>query len=71
LAQIIDFFERTTCCVQELQIHTRLSAGVSKTSFNLEYAQALRDHVILPLVRRGADGIEEAVDTMEKYTLLR
>ena len=61
----------TFICVQELEVHTRLSAGVSKTSFNLEYAQALRDHIILPLVSQGADGIDEAVQTMEKYTLLR
>lgn len=57
--------------LQELEVHTRLSAGVSKTSFNLEYAQSLRDHIILPLVRHGAEGVEEAVQTMEKYTLLR
>jgi len=44
---------------------------VSKTSFNLEYAQSLRDHIILPLVKHGAEGIDEAVTTMEKYTLLR
>ncbi len=61
----------TSSFVQELEIHTRLSAGVSKTSFNLEYAQSLRDHIILPLVKHGADGIDEAVTTMEKYTLLR
>lgn len=44
---------------------------MSKTSFNLEYAQGLRDHIVLPLVREGADGIEEAIQTMEKYALLR
>jgi len=57
--------------LQELQMHTRLTAGASKTAFNLDYCQALRDHISMPLRREGSDGVETAVQRMEKYALLR
>jgi len=57
--------------LQELQMHTRLSAGVSKGSLNLDYGQVLRDHIISPLVTQGADGVDQAVDNMGEYSLLR
>ena len=41
--------------LQELQIHTRLSVGVSKGSLALDYGQVLRDHVVSPLVKQGAN----------------
>ena len=31
-------------------MHTRLTAGATKTGFNLDYSQILRDHVVRPLV---------------------
>ena len=52
-------------------MHTRLSAGVSKGSLNLDYGQVLRDHIISPLVTQGADGVDQAVDNMGEYSLLR
>ena len=52
-------------------MHTKLSAGVSKGSLNLDYGQVLRDHIISPLVKQGADGVDQAVDNMGEYSLLR
>jgi len=57
--------------LQELQMHTRLSAGVSKGSLALDYGQVLRDHVISPLVKQGAEGVDQAVSNMGEYSLLR
>ena len=52
-------------------MHTRLSAGVSKGSLALDYGQFLRNHVISPLVKQGADGVDQAVSNMGEYSLLR
>ena len=57
--------------LQELQIHTRLSAGVSKGSLALDYGLMLRDHIISPLVKQGAGGVDQAVSNMGAYHLLR
>ena len=52
-------------------MHTRLSAGLSKESIVLDHGQMLRDHVLSPLVKEGADGVDEAVTRMGEYNLLR
>ena len=52
-------------------MHTRLSAGVSKTSLALDYGQILRDHVVSPLVLGWVEGVDQAVANMSQYTLLR
>ena len=57
--------------LQELQMHTRLSAGVSKVSLALDYAQVLRNHIIAPMVKEGAGGVDKAVTNMGDYSLLR
>jgi len=57
--------------LQELQMHTRLSAGVSKGSLALDYGQVLRNHIIAPLVKEGAEGVDKAVTNMGDYSLLR
>ena len=57
--------------LSEVQGHTRLSAGVSKGAINLDYGQRLRDHLIAPLVKEGAEGVEQAVAHMNQYNLLR
>ena len=57
--------------LSEVQGHTRLSAGVSKGAINLDYGQRLRDHLIAPLVKEGAEGVEQAVANMNQYNLLR
>ena len=57
--------------LQELQMHTRLSAGVSKGSLVLDYGQMLRDHIICPLITQGAEGVDQAVSNMVEYSLMR
>lgn len=57
--------------LSEVQSHTRLSAGASKGALNLDYGQRLRDHIVGPLVKEGAEGVEEAVHRMNGYNLLR
>ena len=56
---------------QELEMHTRLSAGVSKQGVVMEHGQMLRDHILSPLVRDGAEGVDDAVKRMGDYNLLR
>ena len=58
--------------LQELQIHTRLSAGLSKSAFNQDFSQYLKSAIIDPMV--GSDGgerIEKSVKIMSEYSLLR
>ena len=57
--------------ISELQTHTRLSAGASKGALTLDYGQRLRDHVLGPLVKQGAEGVDQAVVKMSEYHLLR
>jgi replication factor C subunit 1 len=57
--------------LSELQSHTRLSAGVSKGAINLDYGQRLRDHIVSPLVKEAAEGVEASVARMNEYNLLR
>jgi len=57
--------------LQELQLHTRLTTGASKSAINQDYGQFLRDHITGPLRRDGVEGVDRAVTTMEKYSLLR
>ena len=52
-------------------MHTRLSVGVSKGSLALDYGQVLRDHVVSPLVKQGAKGVDQAVSNMRAYSLMR
>ena len=37
----------------------------------LDHGQLLRDHILSPLVRDGAEGVEDAVKRMGDYNLLR
>ena len=57
--------------LQELQVHTRISAGLSKENLALQQGQVLRDHVITPLVRDGPEGVDASVRRMGEYNLLR
>ena len=57
--------------LQELQVHTRLSAGVSKSALNQDYIQHLRNKILDPMKLKGSEGIPESVKGMEFYSLLR
>ena len=57
---------------QELQIHTRLSAGLSKSALNQDFSQYLRDSIISPMTGpEGIEGVQKAVQVMNDYSLLR
>ena len=62
---------KTDRLCQELQMHTRLSAGLSKESVVLGQGQMLRNHILGSLVKEGAEGVDEAVKRMGDYNLLR
>ena len=57
--------------LRQVEMHTRLSASVSKSTIALDYGQVLKDHVIAPLVKLGANGVDQAVSNMRDYFLLR
>ncbi|XP_059086267.1 replication factor C subunit 1-like [Tigriopus californicus] len=57
--------------LQELQMHTRLSAGVTKQAMNMEFSQFLRGAIVNPMLLKGSEGIPESVEVMKKYSLLR
>lgn len=57
--------------LSELQSHTRLTAGVSKGAVTLDYGQRLREHIVSPMSKEGADGVEQSVANINDYNLLR
>lgn len=57
---------------QELQIHTRLSAGLNKSSLNQEFSQHLRNAILSPMFgSEGIEGVQKSVQVMSDYSLLR
>merc|ERR1719436_1279942 len=57
---------------QELQIHTRLSSGLSKTALNQDFSEHLRNSIINPMVgSQGQEGVQKAVEVMKEFSLLR
>ena len=57
--------------LQELQVHTRMSAGLAKSSLNLDYVQHLKDQIVRPMKTNGQDGVQDSVKAMDFYKLLR
>lgn len=47
------------------------SVSGSKTAMNLDYLVPIRNAIINPLIKRGSDGVHEAVEVMKAYNLLR
>lgn len=57
---------------QELQIHTRLSSGLSKTALNQDFSEHLKNSIINPMIgSQGQEGVQKAVEVMKNYSLLR
>ena len=57
---------------QELQIHTRLSAGLSKSALNQDFSEHLRNSIINPMIGpEGQEGVQKSVQVMQNYSLLR
>ncbi|XP_072108959.1 replication factor C subunit 1 isoform X2 [Mobula birostris] len=57
--------------VQELTRHMCLRTHASKRAVNLDYLPYLRDALVRPLSLQGANGVQEAVETMDAYYLLK
>jgi len=57
--------------LSELQGHTRLTAGVSKGAVTLDYGQRLREHIVSPMSKLGAEGVDQSVTNINDYNLLR
>ncbi|GLV41620.1 Germ line transcription factor 1 [Carabus blaptoides fortunei] len=55
----------------EVYAHTRTSMSGNKNAVNLDYLPFLRDAIVRPMAERGADGIPDALHTMQAYSLLR
>ncbi|XP_041974290.1 replication factor C subunit 1 [Aricia agestis] len=56
---------------QEIHAHTRLSTTGSKSSIYLDYSTHLRDAVVNPLIKDRNDGIDQALNVLESYRLVR
>ena len=57
--------------LQELQVHTRLSAGLAKSSLNQDFTQHLRNAVLRPMIKHGSEGVPQSIETMDFYSLMR
>ncbi|MPC79608.1 Replication factor C subunit 1 [Portunus trituberculatus] len=56
---------------QELQMHMRLRISGSKRDVGMDYCEMMRDIIVTPLVKYGAEGVDKAVEAMNSYDLLR
>lgn len=56
---------------QELAMHTCLRTRTSKRALNLDYLPYMRDKLVQPLAAHGADGVQEVVDIMDTYYLMK
>ncbi|KAG7200969.1 hypothetical protein KM043_003328 [Ampulex compressa] len=57
--------------LQEITVHARLTTGASKEAINLDYTNHLRDAITMPLVANGMEGVDNAVNVINQYHLLR
>ncbi|XP_073502084.1 replication factor C subunit 1 isoform X2 [Phyllobates terribilis] len=56
---------------QELAMHTSLRTRTSKCALNLDYLSYMRDKLVQPLTTHGSDGVQEVVDLMDTYYLMK
>ncbi|XP_063778792.1 replication factor C subunit 1 isoform X3 [Pseudophryne corroboree] len=56
---------------QELAMHTSLRTRSSKQALNLDYLSYMRDKLVWPLAERGAEGVQQVVDLMDTYYLMK
>ncbi|XP_075715332.1 replication factor C subunit 1 isoform X2 [Rhinoderma darwinii] len=56
---------------QELAMHTSLRTRTSKYALNLDYLPYMRDKLVQPLTLHGTDGVQEVVDLMDTYYLMK
>ncbi|KAI9579253.1 replication factor C subunit 1 [Glossina fuscipes] len=56
---------------QEIHDHTRIRTSGSRLSIRLDYAAFLLHKIIHPLKEHGLDGVNESLNTIKEYHLLR
>ncbi|XP_045503036.1 replication factor C subunit 1 [Colias croceus] len=56
---------------QGIHAHTRLSTSGSKSSIFLDYATHIRDAILNPLIKDKMDGVQQSLQVLEEYHLLR
>ncbi|KAM9330406.1 replication factor C subunit 1 [Gastrophryne carolinensis] len=56
---------------QELAMHTSLRTRASKIALNMDYLPYMRDKLVQPLTDRGTDGVQEVIDLMDNYYLMK
>ncbi|XP_038209178.1 replication factor C subunit 1 [Zerene cesonia] len=56
---------------QGIHAHTRLSTSGSKSSIFLDYAPHIRDAILNPLIADKMDGVQQSLQVLEEYHLLR
>lgn len=56
---------------QEIHDHTRINTSGSRLSVRLDYAPFILNAIVNPLKKMGNDGIEEALNVIKEYRLLR
>ncbi|XP_074131839.1 replication factor C subunit 1 [Sminthopsis crassicaudata] len=57
--------------VQELALHMSLETHSSKRTVNLDYLSHMRDALVLPLTLHGTEGVQNVVELMDAYHLMR
>lgn len=57
--------------LQELQYHTKLSISADKTSLRLDYLPVLKNRLLKPILKSGAEGIAPVIDFMDDYYLTK
>ncbi|XP_051820898.1 replication factor C subunit 1 [Antechinus flavipes] len=57
--------------VQELALHMSLETHSSKRTVNLDYLSHMRDALVLPLTLHGTEGVQNVVELMDTYHLMR
>ncbi|EDS26030.1 replication factor C large subunit [Culex quinquefasciatus] len=56
---------------QEIHDHTRMSTSGSRLSVRLDYAPYLLGSIVRPLQQKGSEGVQESLDVIKEYRLLR
>lgn len=56
---------------QEIHDHTRIRTSGSRISVHLDYAKFLLNKIVGPLQSKGLDGVDESLNVLKEYHLLR
>ena len=57
--------------VQNLQYHTCTRTRTNNVDLRLHYVPFLRDRLLAPLAKHGADGVSDVLETMDEYYLTK